>query len=459
MRPVLTPTQAVALDRRVDEPTAVLVERAGAAVALAARRMLGQTYGRHVLVVAGKGNNGADGHAAARRLRRAGARVTVLAADALAPDTELPLADLVVDAAFGTGLTRPYQAPRQPQAPVLAVDIPSGVSGLTGEVVGNGTALVAARTVTLGAWKPGLLLGAGAELAGSVEVAGIGLEDLAVEAARAWLIEDGDVDKLGVRGRDGHKWQTSVLVVAGSGGMTGAPWLVSRAAFRSGAGYVRLGMPGVEPTVLPPSEVVGVRLPPTGWDTAALDGIERFRALVVGPGLGRQAGAGGELERLLVSAPLPVVLDADGLNAVGTADALGLLVAQRRFPTVITPHAGEFARLTGHPPASDRLESCRQLAARTGAVVLLKGSTTVVAEPGGRVLLASTGSGRLATAGTGDVLSGVIGSFIARGGSPFEAAALAAHTHGRAAGLGRADGLVAGDLPDLVSQWLSSRRH
>jgi ADP-dependent NAD(P)H-hydrate dehydratase / NAD(P)H-hydrate epimerase len=152
---------------------------------------------------------------------------------------------------------------------------------------------------------------------------------------------------------------------------------------------------------------------------------------------------------------VPVVVDADGLNAIGTLDALRTLVDRRSAPTVITPHAGELSRLAGAPPGADHLGAARAAAARSGAIVLLKGSTTVVAEPGGRALLAASGGPNLATAGTGDVLSGVIGAFIARGVPPWEAAALATHVHGRAAGAGRAQGLVAGDLPELVSAWLS----
>jgi hydroxyethylthiazole kinase-like uncharacterized protein yjeF len=148
-------------------------------------------------------------------------------------------------------------------------------------------------------------------------------------------------------------------------------------------------------------------------------------------------------------------VDADGLRALGDLDTVTALVKARSGPLVLTPHDGEFARLVGKPPGEDRLADVRAEAARTGAVVLLKGSTTLVAEPGGEVLVVNAGSARLATAGTGDVLSGTIGAFLARGLPAAEAAALAAHCHGRAASLGRAEGRVAGDLPDLLSRWLS----
>ena len=281
----------------------------------------------------------------------------------------------------------------------------------------------------------------------------------------------GDTDvggRLPRRPREGHKWLTALQVVAGSPGMTGAPWLVSRSALRAGAGYVRLSMPGVDPSVLPPGELVHLPVPASGWHVKVLDELSRVKALVVGPGLGPvvdstggSAGAdggalpGGEVGLLVAAAAVPTVIDADGLNAIGSLEALAAIVARRSQPTVITPHAGEFARLAGHAPGPDRLAETRQAAARSGAIVLLKGSTTVIAAPDGRALLAASGDARLATAGTGDVLSGVIGAFLARGLPAFEAAALAAHVHGRAAHCGYREGLVASDLPDLVAGWLS----
>jgi len=254
--------------------------------------------------------------------------------------------------------------------------------------------------------------------------------------------------------------------------MTGAPWLVSRSALRAGAGYVRLSMPGVDPSVLPPGELVHLPVPAAGWHAKVLDQLSRVKALVVGPGLGPMTGAaetaavpggrassralpGGEVGLLVGAAPVPTVVDADGLNAIGTLDGLRAIVARRGQPTVITPHAGELTRLAGHAPGPDRLAETRDAAARSGAIVLLKGSTSVIAAPDGRALMAAAGDPRLATAGTGDVLAGVIGAFLARGVPAFEAAALAAHVHGRAAGTGYSEGLVASDLPDLVARWLS----
>ncbi|HUA95682.1 MAG TPA: ADP/ATP-dependent (S)-NAD(P)H-hydrate dehydratase, partial [Acidimicrobiales bacterium] len=215
-------------------------------------------------------------------------------------------------------------------------------------------------------------------------------------------------------------------------------------------GMVRLGVPGGDPTALPASEAVGVALPAAGWAGAALEAGERCRAVVVGPGLGRIPVTSPEVRRLVAESPVPVVVDADGLVALDrVTDGLSA-----RSTVVLTPHDGEYERLYGAPPGADRIAAAEHLAASSGAVALVKGPTTVVADPSGRILMADAGSPVLATAGTGDVLSGVIAAFIARGAAPAEAAALAAHVHGRAGSLGGQAGLVAGDLPDLVGRLL-----
>jgi len=427
MVPVLTPEEMKAVDEAAPEPVDVLIERAGAAVARAALRMLGQAYGTRVVVVAGKGNNGADGRVAARRLERAGVRVTVVDPG---PQT-LPPCDLVIDAAFGTGFRGTYEAPTVPDgARVLAVDVP------TGGVV------EADLTITFAALKPQHLFSD----CGVVEVADIGLD--AAASATAWLVEDDDVfAALPSRGRDAHKWQTAVFVAAGSPGMWGAPLLVARGAMRAGSGYVRLGVPGG--LDMPPGhEAVAVDVPASGWADAVLPELERCKALVLGPGLGRSDDAAKEVRRLVAESPVPVVVDADGLNNLGQRP--------KAEGCVLTPHDKEYERLAGHPVGDDRLAAARELAEATEATVLLKGSTTVVARPDGTAYLVAAGRPSLATAGTGDVLSGVVGAFLARGLPPLEAAAFAAHVHGSAAGLGYEEGLVAGDLPELIAEWLSA---
>jgi NAD(P)H-hydrate epimerase len=412
---------------------------------------MGGGYGRRVVLVCGRGNNGADGRVAARLLARRGTRVRVVAPGELASiGRSGPGVDLVVDAAFGTGFRGSYDAPDvAPGVPVLAVDIPSGVMGDTGEA--SGRPMAAVRTVTFVAPKPGLLQGDGARLAGAVEVVDIGLP---VGDHRAALVEDGDLSALVPRrAPSGNKWTSAVTVVAGSPGMTGAAVLCARAAYRAGAGMVRLGVPGGEPAGLPASEAVGLELPPSGWAQAALAASVRCRAMVVGPGLGREAGTGDEVRRLLAATTVPIVVDADGLYALGRVDDRAIGAGA---PVVLTPHDGEYERLLGTAPGPDRMEAARRLAAATGAVALVKGPTTAVADPSGHVLLACTGTPALASAGTGDVLSGVIGAFLARGVPPLEAAALGAHVHGRAGALGHRAGLLAGDLPGLVARVLDA---
>ena len=453
MRPVLTVEEMQAVDAAAAATTPLdeLVGRAGTAVALAALDLLGGAYGRRVVLICGKGNNGGDGRVAARLLARRGARVRVVTPGGSGPiGFDGPRVDLVVDAAFGTGFRGAYDAPAvAPGIPVLAVDIPSGVAGDTGEAAGG--VLAAVRTVTFVAAKPGLVQGDGARLAGDVAVVDIGLP---VGGHRIDLVEDADVAAwLPRRSSSGNKWSAAVAVVAGSPGMTGAAGLCARAAYRSGAGMVRLGVPGGDPADLPATEAVGVELPAGDWATAALVAADRCRAVVVGPGLGRADGTGDEVRRLLAGVSVPTVVDADGLHALGRVDA-GPLAAGA--PLVLTPHDGEYGRLMGVAPGPDRVAAARRLAEATGAVALLKGPTTAVSDPSGRVLLARTGTPALASAGTGDVLSGVIGAFLARGVPPIEAAALGAHVHGRAGVLGHRAGLLAGDLPDLVVRVLDA---
>jgi NAD(P)H-hydrate epimerase len=437
--PVVTPDEMRALDAAAPEPFEVLVERAGRAVARSALRLLGGAYGRRVVVVAGPGANGADGRVAARRLEARGVRVVVLDAAAVA-GASVPRCDLVVDAAYGTGFRGTWSPPAVGVTPVLAVDLPSGVDGLTGATPGS--VLRAARTVTFAALKPGLLLGAGAVDAGEVEVADIGLT---VRGARAHLVTDEDVGRwLPARTRDAHKWQGAVWLVAGSPGMAGAAALATRGAQRAGAGYVRTSTPGGEPGADLPLEAVGTPLPVRGWAEDVLADLGRFASLAVGPGLGRGEGTAAEVRALVGGrGEVPVVVDGDGLHALGPEPAVGP-------GAVLTPHDGEFERLTGGPPGADRLGAVRRLAAATGAVVLLKGPTTLVAEPGGDVLVVTSGDARLASAGTGDVLTGIVAALLAAGLDPMRAAAAGAHLHGRAGNLGWRRGLVAGDLPDLV---------
>ncbi len=454
MIPIVTPEEMRAIDAAASEPVDELIDRAGRATARAALEMLGGSYGRVVNVLAGPGNNGNDGRAAAHHLVRRGVKVRVI--DAAMRPPVLPACDLVIDAAYGTGFRGDWIAPEvvSPSTGrplVLAVDIPSGANALTGEA--DAGVLAADRTVTFQALKPGLVFGVGRELSGDVEVVDIGLD---VSGATRHLVEAGDVtDWLPTRAADAHKWKGAVRVVAGSPGMLGAGRLCAAAAARTGAGLVTLSSPGIDPDAR--SEIIQHRIPATGFHGDVLADLDRFGALVIGPGLGRDEGTIASVRRLIAEAVLPVVVDGDAIFAAAwSAEGAGPLIRPRGRPTVITPHDGEFSLLAGATPGSDRIDAALRLAAELDCVVLLKGPTTVVARPDGSVLVVDHGDERLATAGSGDVLAGMIATLLASGVAPERAAAAAAWLHADAAGRGPSRGLLAGDIVDLIPMALSA---
>jgi len=496
VRVVLTPAEAAELDRATQArgiPAAELMEAAGREVADAALRLIGGAYGRRAVIVCGKGNNGGDGFVAARHLERAGVRVTTLlleeglrepAASNLrrlatipvrrrpfareALDRELDRADVAVDAIFGTGFrgvpegahADAIAALNASSVPVVAVDIPSGVDGRTGAV--EGEAVHADLTVTFGAAKPGLVLLPGASSAGVVEVEAIGFPADLIRGDLL-LVEAEDVAAmLPRRAPETHKRAAGfAVVVGGSRLMTGAPALACTAAYRAGAGLVAAAVPeGVLPVVQGAlREAVFVGLPETDSGTASggsarLDEVlGQAGALAIGPGMTTDEATSGWIRELVRSSEVPVVLDADGLNAfAGRPDDL----ADRKADLILTPHAGEFSRLAGVPTSevgADRVRHVRDLAARTSATVLLKGSRTLVASPDGVVRINPTGGPSLATGGTGDVLTGMIAGLIARGCSPIDAGSAAAFVHGlagRIAGDRRGEGATAVDVLEAV---------
>ena len=437
-------------------PHEVLVERAGLAAALAAVRLLPRVYGVPVTVLCGPGSNGADGRVAARHLAARGAAVTVL--DVRGGPSRVEGASLVLDAAFGTGLARPWDPPTiDPSVRVLAVDLPSGVDPDTG--VATGGALRAVRTVAMGAIKRGHLQADGAALSGDVTVAPLGI---GVIDPSCGLVDDGDLDAISPLQRDEHKWRRAVVVVSGSPGMLGAPSLVCDGALAAQGGMVLLVAPDV-PRAREgpwPREVVRLAASAADTDKVVAGALERAHALVLGPGLGRSPRLRGLVAAALAAARAPVVLDADALHLVD-ADQLRERQARGGGPLVLTPHDGEYAALFGAPPGSDRFGAAARAAQRTGCTVLLKGPTTVVASPaaarGAPALLAVTaGVPDLATPGAGDVLAGVIAALLARGLDAHLAAALGAHVHGRAgASLGAT--CRAGALPAAVASFLAGR--
>jgi ADP-dependent NAD(P)H-hydrate dehydratase / NAD(P)H-hydrate epimerase len=444
-------------------PEAVLVERAGGAVAWTVRQVLGGVYGRRVVVVCGKGNNGADGRVAARVLRGWSVRVDEFSlADGIdfsGFDRALARCDVVIDAMFGTGFKGELEADAAevaarvnapPRTTVVAVDIPSGIDGLTG--VARGAHIVADVTVCFAAVKPGLLFEPGRSKARRLEIVDIGIP---VES-NVHVLDAFDIP-FPVRGAQDHKWSSGLMVVGGSTGMTGAPMMTSHAASRCGAGMVVCGVPGNDAAARASgTEIVARALPATddgmldeGAAEAVLGGIDRFKALAIGPGLGRDERTERAVQRIVADAPVPIAIDADALNALADDRSFLETRRDRGLPlAVLTPHAGEYARIAGRPVGDDRLEAARELASSTGAVALLKGPGTVIAHPDGRAFINTTGgSGVLASAGTGDVLTGVIAGLLAHGVDPFMAAAAGAWLHGKAAQLaGTVSSLVASDL-------------
>jgi NAD(P)H-hydrate epimerase len=415
-----------------------LMERAGAAVAAEVLRVFPEA--RRIAAVCGGGANGGDGRIAARILRESGRDVV---------ETDDPSnVDLVLDALFGTGF---HGAPRPEAAaaierinacgaPVVAVDVPSGVDASTGETAG--AAVDADLTVTFHARKVGLVVAPGRFHAGRVVVADIGLEAAPTAVVRA---TPALLDQVPRRGARDTKFSSgSLLVVGGAPGTTSAAVLTATAAMRADAGYVTLAVPAA---ALPVAEALALEPVKRGFEWAnAADSlgsdVARSSALAVGPGLGRSDEARALVRTLLGTSSLPVVVDADGL--------FGLEPAPRDAPTILTPHAGELARLLEVESAwvaAHRLEAAARAAERFGAVVLLKGADTIVCAPDGRTVVCDTGPSSLATAGTGDVLTGIVGAFLAKGLDAVDAAAAAAVAHGLAArAVPHQVGLVASDV-------------
>ncbi|MFJ8013101.1 NAD(P)H-hydrate epimerase [Streptomyces sp. NPDC096339] len=443
-------------------PEGALMQRAATGLAAVCAGLLGRVYGARVVLLVGPGDNGGDALYAGARLARRGAGVTAVpmdparmhpgglaalrAAGGRVEESVPARADLVLDGLLGIGGRgglRPAAAALAGRIPagavVVAVDLPSGVDADSGEVAG--AAVTADVTVTFGAYKPGLLIDPGASRTGAVRLVDIGLELPSRPDAEA--LQHADVaELLPVPTASSDKYRRGVVgIVAGSAQYPGAAVLAVAGALRGGAGAVRY--------VGPAADAVLARFPET------LIGRGRVQAWVVGPGLGE--GRGGEVARVLAQ-DVPVLVDADGLRGL---DA-GALRA-RTAPTLLTPHAGEAAALLGVPRESveaGRLAAVRDLAGRYGASVLLKGSTTLVASDGSGapVRVNPTGTPWLATAGSGDVLSGLAGSLLAGGLAARDAGSVAAYLHGLAARL-RGGPLLAQDVADsLPAAWHDTTR-
>ncbi|MFI0417703.1 NAD(P)H-hydrate dehydratase [Spongiactinospora sp. 9N601] len=460
-------------------PEGALMRRAAAGLAAACAGMLPRVYGSRVLVLVGSGDNGGDALYAAATLAGRGARVDALLAGSRTHQGGLAAlraaggrvlggsesdavrraagrADLIIDGLVGIGGTGPLREPYAALAEivndtpgiVVAVDVPSGVDASTGQV--DGTAVRADLTVTFGACKTGLFIDPGAGQSGVVELVDIGLGPYLPDADVVALT---DLDVAGLLprpGRESDKYRRGVVgIVAGGSRFTGAAVMTVAGAIRSGAGMVRYAGQDEPASAVRDRwpEAVITRLAPG----EGVDRVGRVQAWVLGPGLGTDDDALAVAESVLAG-DLPVAMDADALTLAAAEPSL----LRRDAPTVITPHAGELSRLTGVPRQdieAARLHHAREAARTLGVTVLLKGSTTIVAESGRPPRINLTGTPWLASAGTGDVLSGILGTLLAAGLDCYDAASCAAYLHGAAARVA-ADGapLAASDVADALPQ-------
>jgi ADP-dependent NAD(P)H-hydrate dehydratase / NAD(P)H-hydrate epimerase len=508
VRPVFTAAEMRALDRRaiaeLGIPGSALMEQAGAGAAQVIAREFAPVRGRRVLVLCGKGNNGGDGFVVARHLKRRGARVEVfllgrreevegdaaqavgrwrgrvveVAARGSLPDLRgaLARAEVVVDALLGTGLAGPARglsaeailALNEAGRPVVALDLPSGLSSDGGALIGP--AVRADLTATFAGWKRALVLHPAAACAGRVAVVPIGVPP--EETARGmttFLLEEADVrSQLLPRPPDAHKGSFGhLLIVAGSVGKTGAAALAGRAALRAGVGLCTIAAPvsqqpivaalGMEWMTEPLPETAGQSIGPKARERI-LDLAARMDAVALGPGISLDPET-HELVRMLVrEVPRPMVLDADALSALaGHLDTLGAAAA----PRLLTPHPGEMARMLGATVGEvqvDRIEQVRGFCARHGAWLVLKGARSVIGAPDGRVFVNPTGNPGMATGGSGDVLTGMVGAFLARGLEALAALQCGVYFHGLAGDLVRAEqgeeGMVAGDIAEAIPRAL-----
>jgi ADP-dependent NAD(P)H-hydrate dehydratase / NAD(P)H-hydrate epimerase len=447
-------------------PEGALMRRAAFGLASVCAGLLAQPYGARVVVLAGSGDNGGDALYAGAFLARRGARVHAIVAGSrthgggagalrqaggrlVASDDRttpglIQRADLIVDGMLGIGGKGGLREPQASlaaratgaRAVVVAVDLPSGVDADTGEL--HGPAVRADVTVTFGTWKPGLLIDPGAEQAGMTELVDIGLAPY-LGPPDLVALQSADVSRLlPLPSAESDKYRRGVLgVVAGSERFTGAAWLSVGGALRGGAGMIRLVSAGPAANVVRqewPEAVITV-VGPDAEPAEVLRTAGRVQAWTIGPGMGTGERAAGLLRQVLAS-DVPVLVDADGLTLVAAQPDL----LRRQAPTLLTPHAGELARLLGADRGdveARRLEHVRRAADQLGVTVLLKGSTTLIASPDGGlpVHVNPTGTPWLATAGSGDVLSGLAGALLAQGLGAVDAAAVAAYLHGMAARL------------------------
>jgi len=511
MKAVVYAAEMAAIDRHAIEqlsiPGMVLMENAGRGIADVAEKMLGQPSGKVVHIYCGPGNNGGDGYVVARHLSNAGATVRVFIAadrdkirgDALSnlviwtkmggalqflrqdePEPE-QRPHLMVDALLGTGssghpsglIGRAVEIIQSQTAPVLAVDIPTGVDANTGRV--HGKAVMASVTATMALPKAGLLFSPGSDYAGRIEIIDIGIppEVVRFHNPKTWLVDREDItSRLPLRARDAHKNQMgTVAVLAGSAGFTGAAALCASATLRAGCGLAYLCIPkSLQPVVAAlAAEVITWPFDDQSRGLLDVNGYAEWReriagqdVIALGPGLAQEAGTASLVHQILNEMQKPLILDADGLNACAGQPAL---IKNYRGTMVLTPHPGELARLIGKSTveiAADRIGIARSTASELGQVLVLKGGPTLIATPDGKVFINTTGNPGMATAGAGDVLTGTIAGLAAQGLNAADAALCGVYLHGLAGDLARLHkgeaGMVAGDILQQLPTALKTLR-
>ncbi len=502
---IATSRQMKSIDRRAIRvfgiPGTVLMENAAVGIMAEMDRFFDGLDGTRIAIICGKGNNGGDGFALARRLRIRGnaVRVALLSSfDAVAGEAKINLAilrrmnidivqnapakslediiswsDILVDALIGVGLSSPLRGSYARAAsminaagkPVVAIDIPSGIDADTGAVMG--IAVQADLTVTMGILKRGLMLFPGARHAGVVRIADLGMPNEVVEqeAISVELLDHGFLQGLlARRAGDAHKGDFGHLaVIAGSPGKAGAALLAARGALRAGAGLVSIAAPNnlvpiiqsqlAEAMCIPSAESIEGTLG-IGAEEHLLTALGRMSACVIGPGLSTHHETVQVVRGLAAHLTIPVVIDADGLNALsGHVNIL----KRAKASIILTPHPGEMGRLLGisaDEVQKDRIAAALDFARMHGVIVVLKGAGTIIAAPDGRVFINATGNPGMATGGTGDVLAGMIGSFLAQGFTATQAACLGVYLHGAAGDLatreGGEAGIIAGDLIERI---------
>ena len=504
---VATALEMQNIDKRArdefDIPTLLLMENAALGITRIVEDKLGSVKEKKITVISGKGNNGGDGLAAARLLYNRGARVCIYLLsepDAIAGDaaTNLNIAlkmgielhstgnydlrtmksvinhsHVIIDAILGTGLSSPIKGEyseiiemiNHSQRPVIAVDIPTGINSDTGEVMG--IAVKAADTITFAIPKRGHLLYPGSDYTGKLYIVDISIPNAAIEKESVYvhlLTEEDMTCLIPLRQKDSHKGSFGhVLVIAGSIGKGGAAAMTSISCLRAGAGLVTLATPqSVQPIVAEKlTEIMTFPLPETYDKTISLSAMDEIMNLIrdkdviaIGPGLTVHKDTAAVVRKVLKEVDVPVVIDADGINAL--IDHLDIL-KERRAATVLTPHPGEMGRLIGKSTADvqkDRIETARDFAMSHNVFLVLKGANTLVAEPSGKVYISPTGNPGMATAGTGDALTGILAGLTAQMNDISAGVKLSVYLHGLAGDIAAKEvgliSMIAGDLIDRI---------